>query len=227
MFLDDLKNLKNIAKNDGFSIFVTEHADEFYSALPKKSSFFITPSKNNKITIDQVRGLIDLCTTLKTEDFFVVILSAESLNEQAENALLKLLEEPSPNYHFILQVSDPSALLPTILSRGNLYIERIKNGLSRPVPADSTQRLYAKRIIFAKNDELPDITKALTSEKDYKKDARNYTLKIVSIAIETLYKSFFATENPILLKKLSKLLTLHNNLMQNGHIKLHLVADLC
>ena len=39
--------------------------------------------------------------------------------------------------------------------------------------------------------------------------------------------SYFATKNPAFLKKLPKLLTLHDNLKQNGHIKLHLIADLC
>lgn len=227
MFLEDLKNLKNLATNADFSIFVTKDSAAFHTTFPKKRSFIVEPNENGKITIDQIRKIIDLCTTRQGNDFFVIITKGECLNDQAENAMLKLLEEPSLNYHFVLQVSDTSALLPTILSRGNLCIQRIKNSLSQPVSAESTKRLYAKRIISAKNTDLPAVIKSLTAEKDYKKDARSFTLQTIEIAIETLYKSFFATENPVLLQKLSKLLTLHNNLMQNGHIKLHLVADLC
>lgn len=37
--------------------------------------------------------------------------------EQAPNALLKALEEPPPGTYFVLTASDPSALLPTVVSR--------------------------------------------------------------------------------------------------------------
>ena len=88
-------------------------------------------------------------------------------------------------------------------------------------------KLYAKRIISAKNSDLPNLIKDLSNEKDFKKDARFTSLQITETAIEILYKSYFATKNPAFLKKLPKLLTLHDNLKQNGHIKLHLIADLC
>ena len=35
------------------------------------------------------------------------------------------------------------------------------------------------------------------------------------------------TNNPQFLKKLPKFIDLHDNLSKNGHIKLHIVADLC
>ena len=149
------------------------------------------------------------------------------MNEKAENAFLKLLEEPADNYHFVLFTNSASALLPTILSRGDLYIKRIKNPLNTPVDAPEMAKLYAKRIISAKNSDLPNLIKDLSNEKDFKKDARFTSLQITETAIEILYKSYFATKNPAFLKKLPKLLTLHDNLKQNGHIKLHLIADLC
>jgi DNA polymerase-3 subunit delta' len=39
------------------------------------------------------------------------------MNEKAQNAFLKTLEEPPPNTYFILATANPSALLPTIRSR--------------------------------------------------------------------------------------------------------------
>lgn len=46
-----------------------------------------------------------------------IIRQAEELSTSAANALLKMLEEPGRNTHFILLVSRPARLLSTILSR--------------------------------------------------------------------------------------------------------------
>lgn len=48
---------------------------------------------------------------------FIVIQSAESMNQAAANALLKILEEPGEACHFILQANTLATLPPTILSR--------------------------------------------------------------------------------------------------------------
>jgi DNA polymerase III subunit delta' len=47
----------------------------------------------------------------------VLISPAESLHPSAANALLKMLEEPPANAHFILVSHEPERLLPTIRSR--------------------------------------------------------------------------------------------------------------
>ncbi len=51
---------------------------------------------------------------------FFIILSAHQLNEQAQNALLKILEEPQANTLFILTATNPNALFATIRSRCQL-----------------------------------------------------------------------------------------------------------
>ncbi|MEO0019466.1 MAG: hypothetical protein ABIK47_02350 [candidate division WOR-3 bacterium] len=48
---------------------------------------------------------------------FFIILSAHQLNEQAQSALLKILEEPQANTLFILTATNSNALIPTIRSR--------------------------------------------------------------------------------------------------------------
>jgi DNA polymerase-3 subunit delta' len=53
-----------------------------------------------------------------------LILHASALTLQAQNSLLKILEEPGENTIFILTVSNERALLPTILSRSQkIYIK--------------------------------------------------------------------------------------------------------
>jgi len=46
-----------------------------------------------------------------------IVEDADTMNDQASNALLKTLEEPPPTSHLILTTSNPTALLPTIRSR--------------------------------------------------------------------------------------------------------------
>ena len=77
----------------------------------------ISPDKKN-IEISQIR---DLIANLNKSSFnnkprFVLIDNIEFLNNNATNALLKILEEPNFNVHFIL-INNNKKVLPTILSR--------------------------------------------------------------------------------------------------------------
>lgn len=71
------------------------------------------------ITIDQIRKLI---LTLNKSSFnkkprFVLIDNIEFLNINSISALLKILEEPSPNTYFILINNSNEKILPTLYSR--------------------------------------------------------------------------------------------------------------
>lgn len=50
-----------------------------------------------------------------------VLLEAQAMSEQAQNALLKVLEEPPPNVLFLLTVPSSTMLLPTVRSRAQLF----------------------------------------------------------------------------------------------------------
>lgn len=50
-----------------------------------------------------------------------ILLGAQDMSEQAQNALLKVLEEPPERVYFILTCDDRAHLLGTILSRCTLY----------------------------------------------------------------------------------------------------------
>lgn len=50
-----------------------------------------------------------------------IISEAQYMNPQAQNALLKIFEEPSPHVCFILTCSSKSALLDTVISRATAY----------------------------------------------------------------------------------------------------------
>ena len=69
--------------------------------------------------VETVRSIRD-AALWKPNDLNVrvfLIPEAERLTVQAQNALLKILEEPPKNNYFFLMTSEPSALLPTVRSR--------------------------------------------------------------------------------------------------------------
>jgi DNA polymerase-3 subunit delta' len=78
-----------------------------------------TKKKSRFITVDQIRALGDLVgLSSHRHGLRVIILQpAETLNANAANALLKVLEEPPPATVFILLTHQLQRLLPTILSR--------------------------------------------------------------------------------------------------------------
>lgn len=77
------------------------------------------PDKKKVITISQIREMEALTLARPNEARFrmVMISHADHMNIQAQNALLKTLEEPAPGTFFILLARDTTKLLPTIRSR--------------------------------------------------------------------------------------------------------------
>ncbi len=71
------------------------------------------------ISVDQVRALGDLfsVTPAMSDWRAVVIDSADDLDREGANALLKMLEEPPAKCVFLLVSHNPGRLLPTIRSR--------------------------------------------------------------------------------------------------------------
>lgn len=80
----------------------------------------IQPEERPSITIEQVRQLnhqLSLSSYQASGRRVVVIDSAHLLTLEAQNALLKLIEEPPPATSFILVAESLEALLPTVRSR--------------------------------------------------------------------------------------------------------------
>ncbi len=79
----------------------------------------IEPGETGTIKIEQVRAAIDRAQYRPFEGRkrVTIIEQADALMVQAQNALLKTLEEPLPASVFVLVTSRPDALLPTVRSR--------------------------------------------------------------------------------------------------------------
>jgi DNA polymerase-3 subunit delta' len=71
----------------------------------------------SSISIDQIRQLYSQTRGRRQTPLVIVVDDADTMGDAAQNALLKLLEEPPAQVHLILTAHQPQQLLPTIHSR--------------------------------------------------------------------------------------------------------------
>ena len=220
MFFDSVDQIPAIAKKCGASIFVLP--DDIEIKIPH--SINLAPDTKTVITIEQVREVLGLVSIKQTSDRFIVVRPAETLGDAAANALLKNLEEPGDKVHFVLITRDPSSLLPTILSRSQMFFLKSGSALDGKLSCDDKVRDLAKELMVAKPSDLVGVVDKITKKKD---GVRNYALSVVGAAIEMLYKTYFLTEKEVFISKLPKFLAAYDGIYRNGHVKLQLIANLC
>ncbi|MDO4527896.1 MAG: hypothetical protein Q4C03_03820 [bacterium] len=226
MYFSNLTELPTLAQTSNFTIFAANPAEalKILQTAYKSQVLVLNPDdKTNKISVEAVRDFLKLTESTETSPKFFVVKNAETLNSASSNALLKSLEEPKSNHFFILLTPTPSALLPTILSRGQLFYQKELDSLNKPLTCDAKIKDYAKQLISADPKTLIALATDLSKKKD---NARAYAQAVTAAAIEMLYKTYFLTNQEKYLKKLPGLLKLHENLSKNGHIKLQIVANL-
>jgi hypothetical protein len=139
---------------------------EYFATQLKTPLQVILPEKDDKvdiekgvISVDSIRRLYDMTKTIETGRRIIAIDYAERMGHQAQNAFLKLLEEPGLHTHFILMSHEPSRFLPTILSR----VQRIE---LRPItPEQSHEALDELGVTDAKKrSQLLFMASGLPSE---------------------------------------------------------------
>ncbi|HSX06972.1 MAG TPA: AAA family ATPase [Candidatus Saccharimonadia bacterium] len=109
--------------------------------LDRYAHYRIITAKNDAITIEQIRELISAFTLQVPGTAPIrraaIIQDAEVMGTEAQNALLKLLEEPPTDSVLILTSSQPAQLLATIRSR----VQQLQ--LPAPTAADIVQHFVA------------------------------------------------------------------------------------
>lgn len=111
--------------------------------------FKILDSKDSNYTVDEIRGLKrDLAlTNPQNSNRVVLIKKAQNLRDASANALLKILEEPSPKIFFILTSINPTSVLKTINSR-------VVHFLIQPVPRRISKNKLAELGFFKSEIDL-------------------------------------------------------------------------
>ena len=93
---------------------------------------YVAPDPDAKvptIKVDQIRSVAATAYILpsEAEKKVYVLRQADTMNLNAQNAFLKLLEEPPQSAAFILAAASPELLLPTVRSRCALLRSSCRN----------------------------------------------------------------------------------------------------
>ncbi len=173
----------------------------------------IGPEKDKKnINIAQIRQTGFVIASRPNEGRYrmVLILNADLMNLQAQNALLKMLEEPPEKTFFILIADKVSSLLPTIISRCRKF--RFRPMTNTQMEAFIINELNAETGLarIAAGTAGSDIKKALSF---FEKDKSSSTIpwfekrkKILDIFVQMLGPGI--SENTVKALTLSRVLSL-------------------
>ena len=141
------------------------------AAIHPDISEYIPAGTANSFHVDTVRNIINAAYVQPNEaDYKIYILAnAHCMNQNAQNALLKILEEPPKYVVFILTTNSKSALLSTVLSRSvcvsleGVDIERAANYITSH--CENVDYNTAKKTVETFNG---NIGKAIDSLQDSK-----------------------------------------------------------
>ena len=218
--------------------FEINNQNQSFKTISNKSNINFTlidiSDEKKSIDINQIRNLI---INLKKSSFnnkprFVLIDNIEFLNINSINALLKILEEPSLNAHFIL-INNNKKILPTLLSRcinfkihlsneKNITIANslLNNKLSETVNKDlinyySTPGTIYNLAMFAQenkydlsNIDLKEFIKLIIKDNLFKKNnfIKHFIFDFIELYFSKIDRSFFLDINSkynYFLKKIS------------------------
>ncbi len=127
----------------------------------------------------------------------ICILAAKFINKEAEQALLKIIEEPAINTHFFMVVPDSSVLLPTIISRVQIVkipAQNILNVLSKNRETIESNEIIKEASSFIEMTSANRVNKIAQIIKEKKEDEnsnlRFYALSFINELEHIFYQKF-------------------------------------
>ncbi len=142
---------------------------------------FVTtrPEEGHVLKVEPIRELIAKASLkpFQAPAKIFVIDHADAMNDIAQNALLKTLEEPQGNTHFILISYAAEKLLPTIRSRSQTihFVPLVAE--TAPAPEVQAARHELLKFICGESDWKPAETAALEREE---------VLKVLSLVVRDI-----------------------------------------
>ncbi|GAA9377606.1 DNA polymerase III subunit delta' [Helicobacter pylori] len=214
-----MKNLNRLIYTDNLEESLEEaaslfkHHIKFYTEIIEKDKKVIK-TFNKDFKIEHAKEVISK-THLKHSELNAFLIAAPSYGTEAQNALLKILEEPPNNVCFIMFAKSPNHVLATIKSRLIKEDKRQKIPL-KPLDLDLS-RLDLKDIYaFLKNldkenfdsreNQREKIESLLESVNRYKIPLNEQELQAFDLAIKANSSYYKLSYNllPLLLSLLSK-----------------------
>jgi len=96
---------------------VEQYSNELYKSLPLHSSRIIKDEENSQTFLIAHAKMALKEAYISVSSTKYIILCASRFSIDAQNSLLKVLEEPPKNIIFIIVTSSKTSILPTIFSR--------------------------------------------------------------------------------------------------------------
>lgn len=122
-------------------IYLTQNADEVLDELGiAKENLRIFECEEFKIA--DAKEVITEAYICSTEEKFIALIG-KTFNKEAQNALLKVLEEPPSHIHFLIFVPYKNTLIPTIRSRMKV-INKTQYTPLQPINLDIHHLTHAK-----------------------------------------------------------------------------------
>lgn len=121
--------------------------------LTNQQTFYFENENDKSIKVESIRDLVSKLNNLSLDSKYIVILDdLDEANKQVQSALLKLLEDKSEHFIFLLFVTNPHSLINTIISRSNLIIA--PNSKIKQIDSnDLMQKIKSKASLFQFTNE--------------------------------------------------------------------------
>lgn len=203
-----------------------------------------------QISIERIRELYEQARTRAAKGRVIIIDDADTMTIPAQNAFLKLLEEPNQSTRFILTSHHPEALLPTIRSRlETCHVVPISKEqtaalidsypitsaqkraqllfIAEGLPAELT-RLIADEGLFRAKASLVGTAKQLLETTSYQRSVilskEKFTRQSADQLADQLITLLSRAPSPASIVQIERLLEARENLAHGGIVKLQLLT---
>ena len=133
---------------------------------------------NGTISIEAIRELYHHTRTKTTHRRIIIIDDAERMSHGAQNAFLKLLEEPNSSTFFILTTHSPETLLPTVRSRTqHLAIQPTSTDQARQfiISLGISDTTKQSQLLFLADGLPAELHRLITNDDYFEQNARIIT----------------------------------------------------
>lgn len=171
-FLDKVKRIEDLHHAYLFVGEVMEIKNELRSFFENKLKVKINGNPDfsiltfENLSVDDAKNIRDASEKKNFGEYMMFLLSFDSISMEAQNSLLKTLEEPSENTYFFL-VSPQDNVLPTLKSR--MQVVDCRNSDDATMSESIMNLSLTERL-----QRVKDLVEAISDEESTKQEAINF-----------------------------------------------------
>ena len=213
-----------------------ENSSEFLRVLKEADlDIKVFPKNKEKLLVADSNEIVEetFVKPVNLENKIFIIKNIDNSTEQAQNKLLKVLEEPPKNVYFLISCASADKVLPTIKSRcDKIYVEKLedeelKKVCQNPLAVTLSEGYIGRAVELSRKKNLLDIVDfavSLISEMKNSSQVLHFSkrflefendielvLKIYSICLEDMIKIKSEKEDLCLLKEYLPILKMVEN----------------